>query len=168
MRRSALILAALWWMGGGGWARAGEPRQERLPWEAVGSRVMDKKVALVLPDGTHVEGKVIGVEREGLRLKVSKTSNRKTQPKGNHVIPREALSVLRVTEYRKIGRLLGTLGAVATAGGIVATKQIDLYEGPLTVVVPVTIGVGMVGSAIGGYYTGKAFDKKVVEIVVER
>ncbi|MBI4877626.1 MAG: hypothetical protein HY822_23590, partial [Acidobacteria bacterium] len=96
---------------GCGWAWAGQPLRLELKWQELESRVARKKVAFTLPDGTRVEGKAIAVQADGLRMKVSKTSDRKAQPKGERVIPRAELSVLRVTSYRKLGRLLGTLGA---------------------------------------------------------
>ena len=166
MRRWTSVLAALLWLGCG-LARAGEPRQLRLKWNELGPRITDKKVAFVLADGTQVEGKVIAVEPDGLRLNVSRTSNRAAQPKGKHLIARQALSVLRVTEYRKLGRLLGTMGAIGVAAGIVAAQSIDVYEGPMVIVVPIVIAGGLTGAAIGGYYTGKAIDKRVTEIWIE-
>jgi hypothetical protein len=148
------------------WAEAGQPQQLRLKWEELDSRITDKKVAFVLPDGTRVEGKVVVVLRDGLRLKVSKSSNRKTQPKGEQTVSRQALSVLRVTQYGKMGRLLFTTGAVATAAGIVLAQSIDLYEGPAVYVVPAVIAGGIAGVAVAGYYVGRAFDKKVFEIQI--
>ena len=146
----------------------GEPQQVRMKWEDLGARLPKHKVALVLPDGTHVQGKVLEVEAGGLRLNVSKTSNRAVQPKGRHLIPRQSVSVLRVTEYRKLGRLLVTTGALAAAAGIVAGNYPDIYEGPALIAVPAVVAGGMTGIAIGGYYAGKAVDKKVTEILVER
>jgi len=137
-QRSALVLAAWLWVGCG-WAWGGQPRQLRLQWEELESRITHKKVAFVLPDGTRVEGKVIGVEPGGLRLKVSKTSNRKVEPKGEQVVARQSLSVLRVTEYRKIGRLVGATGSIAVAAGIILAQDIDIYEGPLVVIVPAVV-----------------------------
>ena len=145
------------------WAPA-ETKHAQLKWEELGSRISGRKIALVLPDSTRVEGKVITIESDGVRMKISKSSNRKVQPKGEHLIRRQSLSTLRVTEYRKLGRVLCTLGAVGIAGGIVAASSIDVYEGPLVVAVPVVIGVGMAGAAVGGYYTGKAIDKRVTDI----
>ena len=66
-----------------------------------------------------------------------------------------------------MGRLLVTAGALAIAGGIVAAKYPDLYEGSVIVIVPAVTAAGMIGVAIGGYYAGKALDKKVTEIRVE-
>ena len=143
---------------------AGEPRQLQLKWNELGPRIEDKKVTLVLPGGAYIEGKVQAVQPDGLRLRISKTSDRKAQPKGSHLIPRQSVSTLRVTEYRKLARLLVTAGAIAAAAGIVAANHPDLYEGPLVVIVPAIAAAGMVGVAIGGYYAGKRLDKRVIEI----
>lgn len=147
-------------------AWAGEPPPLKLQWGELGSRIVGQKVAFVLPDGTHVEGRVITVEADGLRMKVAKSSNQKTQPKGKQLVARQGLTMLQVTEYRNLGRWLGTLGALGLASGIVAAQQIDLYEGPMVVVVPVVIGVGVAGAGVGGYYVGKRIDKRVTQIVI--
>jgi hypothetical protein len=153
---------------GSGYARAGERQQLRLKWEELDSRILHKKTAFGLPDGTRLEGKVLGVEETGLHLHVTKTSNRREHRKGDQLIARDAISVLRVTEYGKKGRILGTLGVAALAGGIVAAQHIEVYEGPALIIIPAVIALGIGGSAIGGYYAGKAYDKKVTEISIVR
>lgn len=163
--RILCALGALLWAGQG-IAQAGEPDRIQLKWSELGPRVDGRKVALVLPGGTHVEGKVRGVEPEGLRLRVSKTSDRDAMPKGTQLIPRQSVSVLRVTEYRKRGRILGTLAAAGTAAAIAAATYPDLYEGTVIIVVPAVVAGGITGAAIGGYYIGKAADKRVTEILV--
>ena len=112
------------------------------------------------------EGKVIGVQPDGLQMKVSKSSDRHVQPKGRQLIPRQSISVLQVTDYRKLGRLLGTTGAMAATAGIVAAQNIGVSEGPGIIVIPAMAAAGTVGAGIGGYYVGKAFDKRVTEIRV--
>ena len=142
----------------------GEPRQLQLKWSELGPRVEDRKVALVVPGGTYVEGKVQRVVPDGLWLRVSKSSDHKAQPKGSHLIPRPSVSMLQVTEYRKLARLLVTAGAVAAAAGIVAANHPDLYEGPTVVIVPAVTAAGIVGVGVGAYFAGKRLDKRVVEI----
>lgn len=144
----------------------GEPRRLQLPWSELGPRITDHKVALVLPNGIQIEGKVRSVEPGALRLKVSKTSDRGLLPKGDRSIPRQSVSLLRVTEYRKLGRLLLTSGVLAVAAGIVAANYPDLYEGAVIVVVPAVIAGGLVGVGLGGYYAGKHLDKTVTEIQI--
>ncbi len=150
-----LTIFALMFCAVSGWARSGAPPQQaQLKWEELDARIRHKKVALVLPDGTHVEGKVIGVQPDGLLIK------------GRPLIPRQSVSVLRATDYRKIGRLLGTTGAIAATAGILAAQNIGLSEGVGVIVVPVVAAAGTAGAGIGGYYVGKAFDKRVTEIRV--
>ena len=141
-----------------------EPRQLQLKWSELGPRIEDRKVALVLPRGTYIKGKVQAVQPDGLRLRVSKTSAHKAQPEGSHLIPRQSVSMLQVTEYRKLARLLVTAGAIAAAAGIVAANHPDLYEGPLVVIVPAVTAAGIVGVGVGAYFAGKRLDKRVVEI----
>jgi hypothetical protein len=143
-----------------------EPRQLQLKWNELGPRIEDKMVALVLPGGTYVEGKVQAVQPDGLRLRISKTSDRQAQPKGKQLIARQSVSTLRVTEYRKLARVLVTAGALAAAAGIVAASHPDLYEGPAIVIVPAVTAGGMAGVAVAAYYAGKRLDKRVIEIRV--
>jgi hypothetical protein len=143
---------------------AGEPRQLQLKWSELGPRIEDRKVALVLSGGTYIEGKVQRVVPDGLWLRVSKTSDHKAQPKGSHLIPRPSVSMLQVTDYRKLGRLLVTAGAVAAVAGIVAASHPDVSEGPGIVAIPVIAAAGIFGAALAGYHAGKKLDKRVVEI----
>jgi len=142
----------------------GEPRQLQLQWSELGPRIEDKKVALVLPDGTYIEGKVQAVQPDGLRLRVSKTSDRQAQPKGKQLIPRQSVSTLRVTEYRKLARLLVTAGVIAAAAGIAAATFPEPFEGAMYVVVPAVTAGGIAGGAVAGYFVGKRLDKRVIEI----
>jgi hypothetical protein len=159
-----MAFGALLWIG----QAAAWGGQATLKWAELGPRVTGKKVALVLPDGTRVEGKVRMVEAAGLRIKISKTSDRRAQPKGLQVIPRRSVSVLSVTEYRKIGRLLVTVGAVATAAAISAAeiRGSGITEGIPLFALPLAATVGTVGVGIGGYHAGKALDKRTTEIRV--
>ena len=165
--RMTTMVAALLWISQG-LALGGEPRQLQLKWSALDPAIAGRKVALVLPGGTHIEGKVLRAEPEGLRLKIAKTSDRKAQPKGEHLIPRQSVSVLRYTEYRRIGRLIGTLALpAAVAAGVVAGAPPYLEGGTIAIVA--AIGAGCVaGAAIGGYYIGKRVDTRVTEIRIAR
>jgi len=142
----------------------GQPRQIQLSWSELGPRIAEKKVALVLPDGTHVEGKVRTVQPDALHLRVSKTSDRKTLAKGERAIPRESVSLLRVTEYGTRGRLLTVAGTLGAAAGIVAAHDIDIYEGPAVVIVPAVVAGGMAGLGVASYCIGKRIDRRVTEI----
>ena len=142
----------------------GEARQLQLKWSELGPRIEGRKVALVLSGGTYIEGKVQRVAPDGMWLRVSKTSDHKAQPKGSHLIPRPSVSMLQVTEHRKLARMLVTAGAVAAVAGIVAASYPDVSEGPAIVAVPAVAAAGIIGAAVGGYHAGKRLDKRVVEI----
>lgn len=144
---------------------AGQP-ETKWKWSELSPIVTDHKVALVLPAGTEIEGKVLSVEPDGLRLRVTRTSDRNAVGKGERLIPRQSVSVLRLTEYRKMARLLCTLGAVAIAGLVVASQDIDVYEGPAVIIVPAVTAVGTAGAGVAGYFIGKRIDKKVLYIRV--
>ena len=141
---------------------------EQLKWGELGPRVGHNKVSMALPGGVYIEGKVVEVEPSGLRLKISRTSDRAVQPKGEHLIPRQSVSVLHITEYRKRGRLLGTLVAAGAAGGIAAANYPDLYEGPAVIAVPAVVAAGTAGAAVAGYFIGKKIDRQEVEIRIVR
>lgn len=143
---------------------AGEPQQLQLKWSELGPRIEDRKVALVLSGGTYIEGNVQRVVPEGMWLRVSKTSDHQAQPKGSHLIPRPSVSMLQVTDYRVLGRVLVTAGAVAAVAGIVAASNPDVSEGPGIVAIPVIAGAGIAGAALAGYHAGKKLDKRVIEI----
>ncbi len=159
------FLALLCVSAGPAWSR--DARQVRMKWGELGSRLPPGKISLMLPDGTHVEGKAVAVQRDGLLLHVTKTSNRAVQPKGDHLIPQGSISVLRVTEHRARGRLLGLIAGAGIAGGIAAASYPDLYEGTVLIVVPAVTAAGVIGAAIGGYYAGKALDTQITEIMIE-
>ena len=145
----------------------GQGGQVRLRWNELDSHVTGKKVAMVLPDGTALKGKVRGVAPTGLQLDISKTSNKRVQPKGLHTIPRQLVSVMQTTEYRKMGRIVCTVGALAVAGALVAraaTSSSSQLEGPLAIVLPAVGVVGTAGAGVAGYFFGKAIDKRVTVI----
>jgi len=164
MTRQFLAACGLLLWAGAAWA--GQAGQVSLKWSELGARITGRKVALVLPDGTSVQGKVRGVDPVGLLLDISKTSDKRVQPKGVHTIPRQSVSFLRLTEYRKTGRLIFTAGALAAAGSFLALGARDsgLSEGPLVVILPAVGAAGTAGIGVGAYYFGKAVDKRVTDI----
>ena len=144
----------------GGLLLADGPRQTQMKWNEIPPLVTGKKVALVLPAGTEIQGKVLSVEPEGLRMKISKTSNRHDMAKGERLVPRQSVSVLRMTHYGKWGRIIGTTAPIAAALIAVSAQDISVYEGPLVVAVPAAIAAGTAGASVGGYFIGKRIDRR--------
>jgi hypothetical protein len=119
---------------------------------------------MVLPGGAEIEGKARAADARGLHLRVTKTSDRKVLRKGEQVIPRESVSVLRVTRHGKLGRILCTAGGLAAAGLVAAAWNGDVSEGPGVIVVPTVSAAGVIGAGVGGYFIGKRIDRQVTEI----
>ena len=132
-------------------------------WGDLSAQVNGKKVALMLPDGTEIHGKVKGVQADGLQIDISKTSNKKIQPKGLQLIPKQSVSVLRVNADRKIGRVVCTVGAAAAVAAIAATVAYNgtgISEGVGVIVLPAVAAAGTVGAGVGGYFIGRAIDRR--------
>lgn len=55
-------------------------------------------------------------------------SDKRVQPKGLSTIPRQSVSVLRLTEYRKLGRLLVTTGGPKVLKEMSAKRNIHVIE----------------------------------------
>jgi hypothetical protein len=140
--------------------------QPEVSWSALAPRVDGRNVALALPDATRIEGRVIGVEPEGLRVHVSKSSNRNVVSKGERLIPRPSISLVRIVEHRGKGRLLATLGFAAAAAAVAIAVAPPVDGGYGIIFVPMAQAGGVIGAAIGGYYTGKAIDRRVTQIRV--
>ena len=147
-----------------GAAVAAESRPLSVKWNELEAAAGESKVALILPDTTRIEGRVLRVEPEGLRLRITKTSDRKAHPKGETLIEKRSVRFLRVIEYRHIGRILCTVGAVAAVAGIAWAGSHGVHEGALLIAIPAAGAAGAVGAGIGGYYLGKAFDRRLTEI----
>jgi hypothetical protein len=145
---------------------AREPVRIQSRWADLGGRVVDRKVSLTTRDGVALEGRVIAVEADALQMDVSKTSNRTTHPKGRQAVSRQAISALRITERRGYGRVIGAVGAVGAAGGIVAASSPNVHEGVGIVLVPLVAGLGALGAGVAGYFIGRKIDTRVTEIVI--
>jgi hypothetical protein len=58
-------------------AEAQAQKEMQLKWSELNRVIYDQKIALVLSGGTRLEGKVLAVGREALRLRVSRASDKK-------------------------------------------------------------------------------------------
>ena len=135
----------------------------RLTWSELAPVVVDRKVGTTLPDTTRIEGDVLAVRSDALVMDITKTSNRKAHPKGQTEIPRSSLMELGVIKDRGpgklIGGILGTMGGIAAATGLaIATENAAAALAGYLVVLPL--------AAAGGYYAGRAADRRVTRIVI--
>jgi len=116
-----------------------------LPWSEIAPLIVDREIALALPDGTYIRGKALAVQADDLEMDVKKTSDRRLHPKGQTTIPRALVSVIELRKMRKFpigaigGGAAGYVGGVYLGYGIgrIATKEDE-------------IGVPLLGGTIGG------------------
>ena len=144
---------------------AADPKELSLRWSELEPAVAGGKVRIVLPNGPRIEGRVVAVEPQALRIRITKTSDRNVHPKGETLIPRTAVSVVQVVRFGVRWRIFGTVTGpllVAAAGASAAALGIGRVEG-----LGKSIGVGLAlygGAGVGGYYLGKRADRHVAII----
>jgi hypothetical protein len=160
-----LLLAALLWAPCAPHVHA-QALPLQLKWSELDSHIAGKKISLVLADGIAVEGKDATVEADGLRLNITKTGDRKIHPKGSQLVARQLVTFLRVTEFRHLARIIVPVAAVAVVAAVTASAGSDISEGAGVIAIPVAGAAGGVGAAFGGYYAGKAIDRRVTAIRV--
>lgn len=145
----------------------------QLPWSEIAAFVDHKTVALVLPEGAMIEGKVLAVEPDALVLDIKKSSDPRAHPPKQSSIPRSSVSVLQLKQVKGNRRWLGA--AIGAGGGGVAAWL--LAEGVFHVSgeglnpskAPVVVGAvaGIVAGATAiGYFVGRGGDKRVTFIKI--
>lgn len=137
-----------------------------LPWSQLAPVIQQRKIALVLPGGTHVEGKVIDVTEEALVMNVTKTSDFAAQPKGKTSIVRSAVLAIRLNETKGPKRALWTsvgAGAGAASGWLLA-EGVYHVSGEGQGIWSEPAGAGLLlglagGGAVVGYLFGRSSDQ---------
>ena len=139
-----------------------------IRWNEVPSAVAGGTVRMVLPSGARIEGKVVAVAPDALRIHIGKTSDKKIQPKGAVSIPRNAVSTLQVVRYGKKWRVMGTatsiaIVAIAGAGAGYAAASSGTSTDNVQVLATAA-SAAAAGICVGGYYLGKRADRHITTI----
>ncbi len=143
-------------------AAAGQGQPRGLFWSELKPLLVDKRVAIPLPGGVRIEGRVLAVRTGELIMDVRKTSNRSVYPKGQHAIPRAAVTSLRVITTEGPMKLLG--GFAGAVGGIMLIFLGVYHESATLALLALLLGIPV--GAWGGYHAGKAADREVTEILL--
>jgi len=145
----------------------------QVPWSQIAALVDQQKVALVLPDGAMIEGRVLAVEIDALVLDVKKSSEPRSHPARRTSVPRSSISVLQLKQVKGNRRWLGAVigaGAGGVAGWLLAEGVFHVSgEGLNPSKTPVVVGsvAGLVaGTAAIGYFAGRKGDRRVTFIKI--
>jgi hypothetical protein len=135
----------------------------RLKWSELGALVTGHEVAFSTAGGTNLRGDARVVRDDALLIHISSTSDSKLFPKGETSVPRDQISMVDVKKIRgaggrTIGTTAGLLGGLTASGEIIGHS--NMSEGPAIAV----FLAASIGSAVAGYFVGKAHDRRVTRI----
>ncbi|MEQ1948212.1 MAG: hypothetical protein ABL995_13540 [Bryobacteraceae bacterium] len=124
-----------------------------LRWSELSTAVTGKTVEMVLPGAVTVKGEVAAIREDALVLDVHKSSDNKAQPKGNAVIPRASVSVIKIeehgTNWRTMGTVVGAIGGLPL-GGYIAAKTTDSAGAGIAIFAVVASVATLAGRMAGG------------------
>lgn len=163
---TSVILAVVACTSGGTLAAAA--RTQRLTWSELGPATQGKgkKIMMVLPSGTRIQGEVVSVEPQALIVNVTKTSNRGEVDKGRTSVPRSSVSVFETRQCGAKWRTILTIGipgALLAATAAAMNAQSPAVNGQEAA----GVGVGIAGGGIvAGYFLGRQLDCRVTHTTV--
>jgi len=124
-----------------------------LRWNELNATIYNKRIELTLPGAITIKGDVAAVRDEGLVLDIKNTSDSKQFPKGNAVIPRSSITLLKVvqhgTNWRTMGTVIGTISGVAL-GGYIAGRTANSAGPALAIFIVTASTAAVAGRAAGG------------------
>jgi hypothetical protein len=139
-------------------------KETRVSWQELASRIQGKTVALVLPDGVHVQGQVADVRSDALKLNVSKTSDKHLHPKGEVTLPRASVRNLTYWKRGYVWTVVGT--AIGLGAGLAGGSAVNTYAHNEGDGAPGIVAAIIILPAVLGFFLGRSGDRKSVNIVV--
>jgi hypothetical protein len=123
-----------------------------LRWNELSPLIAGHTVEIALPAAT-LKGEVVSVREDSLVLDLKKSSDPKAYPKGNAVIPRTSLTLLKLEKsggagWRTMGTVLGVLAGVVLGGYLAAKTANDVGPG-IAVFLATASGISIAGYAAG-------------------
>jgi hypothetical protein len=135
-----------------------------ITWNELGDLAVARRIRTNLPGGTRVEGEVLAVRPNSLVLDITRSSDRKLYPRGQAEIPRAGIEqVWLLRDGPPVFRVLlavgsGVGGYLGIAYGTWLTDSLAFAVTGLVLLLPLSI--------IGGYYAGKAIDRRSTRIQI--
>jgi hypothetical protein len=139
---------------------------QRLKWDQL-STIVGKTVSVVMPDAAIISGTATAVEADALLVRVAKTTNVKTCPRGSACrVPRATLRGMemrtKTSRYRIIGTTAGLVAGLAGAGAVLAIGGSAKNNNKAA-----AAGAGIVGVFFAsGYLVGNAYDRRSTTIEI--
>jgi hypothetical protein len=120
---------------------------------------------IIMPDGAAIKGETIAVREDALLVDIKHTSNTAVHPKGNALIPKAQVNLIRLERRRgswgrNLGTVLGVLTGVVVGGYVAGTRTNSAEAG-----IPVFLGIAG-GVSASGYIIGRKADKQTVMIKI--
>jgi hypothetical protein len=161
-RQVVLLLASAVALGFHTEAKAGD--REELTWGELSS-LNGRTIRMTMPEMAVITGRLTAVEPQGLVLQISKTTDKRSYPKGRFVVPRAEVKVLAVLCKRKRGKVIGTIcGAwLGLTVGIFAAIPANSAGAALATLAGVGGGITTLG-----YYLGDAADRRTTTVVIRQ
>jgi len=133
-----------------------------LKWNDLAPLISGQSIQIDLGEGGIVKGEALVVREDALMMEVKRSSKPAIYSKGNTSIPRNRITAIKLERTRGsggriTGTVLGILAGLAFGSGV--ALQTDSKGGGSALFVVIAAGLG-----VGGYYAGKAFDRKTTLI----
>ena len=137
-----------------------------LRWNELQPHIGQRNVALVLPDGVHLAGKVMEITPDHLVLNITKSSDPKGRPKEATRIARSDVSVIHLNETKGSKRAVwSSVGAGAgLVGGWLLAEGVYHVSGEGQGIWAEPRGIGMIlglagAGGVAGYFGGRSSDR---------
>jgi hypothetical protein len=138
--------------------------QQRMSWSDFSARMTPRHtLRIAFPDGAVIESRPLEIKPDQINVRITGTSDRRTHPKGPAIIPRAAISVVEVRPPRSLGKLIGTLAPIGVGAALVGAS---FGHGDDTYVRLVAGGLTMAAGGVGGFFIGRAIDRRFERIVI--
>ena len=135
-----------------------------LRWSELAALITAQRAEVITDRGT-VKGDVVTVRDEGLLIDVKSASNAQAYSKGNGVIPRNSIALIKLERRpgswgRNLGSVVGVISGLVVGGYITGNVADSAGTG-----IPLFLGL-MTCITTAGYYAGKQLDTQIMLIRV--
>jgi len=125
-----------------------------LKWSELNTAIYGQSVELTLPGAFKIRGEVVAVRDDALVLDIRRTSDARAFPKGNAVVPRASVTLLKLEQqrgshWRAMGTVIGVLGGVVV-GTYIAAKTASSPGPGIAIFIATASAASIAGNVAGG------------------